>query len=294
MGSIRLIVMGIMHRGDFGYWNARRAWQKSIYIVKAKQAQRKGMTVEQTAHTAVIMAAGEYYAEPIVRHEGDVLIAADGGLDHARGFGLEPDYCVGDRDSSTARALADTTHMVVLPPEKDDPDLLSALKFAWSQGLRTFHIYGALGGRIDHTISALQTVALVAEHGGAAILHGDGQMVTAICDGMLKFSPWHAPEGRGEAPYVSVFAHSDVARGINETGLKYGLDDATMHNTNVNGLSNEFVDGQAAAIDVHDGTLIVTYPLGAATPQRELYREFTGDLGELSFEVTSALRVSAR
>lgn len=102
--------------------------------------------------TCVIFGAGDYYDAPVVP-DGAFIVAADGGLDHVRGLGLTADVVIGDFDSLTGRRPADGERTIALPAEKDDPDMLSALKIGWSHGCRTFHIHGGLGGRIDHTIA---------------------------------------------------------------------------------------------------------------------------------------------
>lgn len=153
---------------------------------------------------------------------------------------------VGDFDSITGGRPTQNDHTIALPSEKDDPDLLSALKIGWLRGARTFHIYGALGGRIDHTISNIQLMALLADRGATGYLHGDGSIVTAICDGALDFPADDAVAGR----MVSVFSHSDISTGVSETGLKYELHHADMSSTRVNGLSNEFLAGRPSRITV--------------------------------------------
>ncbi|MCH9274775.1 thiamine diphosphokinase [Bifidobacterium amazonense] len=235
--------------------------------------------------TCVIFAAGEYYDDPIDVPDGAFVIAADGGLDHTRALGVRADVVIGDFDSLHGARPTDAEHTITLPSEKDDPDLLSALKVGWSRGCRTFHIYGALGGRIDHTISAIQLMALLARHGGIGFLHGDGTIVTAIRDGALSFAAHETTPGR----MVSVFSHSDVSRGVNEPGLKYELIDGTLTSDVVQGVSNEFRSGVAAEINVHDGTLIVTFPAESPTPHVTRYREFGGDLGALDTHVSPIL-----
>ncbi|NEG70083.1 thiamine diphosphokinase [Bifidobacterium choloepi] len=248
----------------------------------------------------VVLAAGEYYGEAIatgdaVAADGSVLadesfvVAADGGLDHARDAGIVPDFVVGDFDSvsdvASSPVAADDAHTIVLPREKDDPDLLSALKLGWREGARVFDVYGALGGRIDHTISALQCAALVSLHGGLVFLHGDGTVVVAITDAALDF-PAHEPAGNR---MVSVFAHSDEARGVSEPGMKYELAGATMTNSEVNGVSNEFLPHVPATIDVADGTLLVSYPVGTPRPDWRRHREPGGTIGDVCTEVSAAL-----
>lgn len=238
----------------------------------------------------MIFGAGEYYDEtPRIPHDA-FIVAADGGLDHTRKLGLAADMIVGDFDSLQGGMPASGERTIALPPEKDDPDMLSALKIGWAHGSRTFHIYGALGGRVDHTISNIQLMALLARHGGIGFLHGDGTIITAICDGELDFPANDVKPGR----MVSVFSHSDIATGVSESGLKYELADATMSNIRVNGVSNEFLGGRPATIAVGHGTLIVTFPAEAPLPAVAWEHGFTGDLGELDTEVSRALHTEPR
>ncbi|MBM6698979.1 thiamine diphosphokinase [Bifidobacterium pullorum subsp. saeculare] len=251
----------------------------------------------------VVFAAGEYY--PGARIEvprGAFVVAADGGLDHARALGVVPDVIVGDFDSvrgpvpgvagesAAAAGGGRVPRTIALPALKDDPDLLSALKVGWAAGGRTFHIHGALGGRIDHTIANIQLLAQVAAHGGIAYLYGDGDVVTAISDGALTFPAGRVVPGR----MVSVFSHADESRGVSETGLKYELRDASMRNTQVVGVSNEFLAGVEARIAVADGTLTVTFPQEAGEPLVERFHAFHGDLGPLDTEVSPLLNAAAR
>ena len=220
------------------------------------------------ARTCVIFGAGDYYDETPAIPDDAFVVAADGGLDHARAFGIDADFVVGDFDSITGDRPTQNDRTIALPSEKDDPDLLSALKIGWLRGARTFHIYGALGGRIDHTISNIQLMALLADRGATGYLHGDGSIVTAICDGALDFPADDAVAGR----MVSVFSHSDISTGVSETGL-----------------SNEFLAGRPSRITVEHGTLIVTFPIEAPLPHVARWHGFSGDLGALDTDVSSAL-----
>ena len=222
------------------------------------------------ARTCVIFGAGDYYDETPAIPDDAFVVAADGGLDHARAFGIDADFVVGDFDSITGDRPTQNDRTIALPSEKDDPDLLSALKIGWLRGARTFHIYGALGGRIDHTISNIQLMALLADRGATGCLHGVGTIAVA---------------GR----MVSVFSHSDISTGVSETGLKYELHHADMSSTRVNGLSNEFLAGRPSRITVEHGTLIVTFPIEAPLPHVARWHGFSGDLGALDTDVSSAL-----
>ncbi|KFJ04101.1 thiamine diphosphokinase [Bifidobacterium subtile] len=213
-----------------------------------------------------------------------LVIAADAGLDHARAADVAADIVIGDFDSVQG-GIPDDGRTLRLPALKDDPDMLSALKVGWNRGAREFHILGGLGGRIDHTIANIQLMGLLAQHGGVGFLYGDGAIVTAITDSELAFQAHAAMPGG----MVSVFAQSDSAHDVNEPGLKYQLRHATLTNSVVQGVSNEFLPGIASAINVHDGTLIVTFPIATPMPAITRYREFSGDLGPLDTEISPIL-----
>jgi thiamine pyrophosphokinase len=235
---------------------------------------------------SVMFGAGEYYDAAPVVPAGAYVVAVDGGLDHTRALGIRPDVVVGDFDSLEGRMPPVGPGTIVLPPLKDDPDMLSALKIGWAAGCREFRIYGGLGGRVDHTLSNIQLMALLAQHGASGYLFGDGTVVTAITDGELRFA---AHRVQSEGRMVSVFSHSDVCLGVNEPGLIYELKDATLTNTVVRGVSNEFQDGVPAAINVGHGTLIVTFPAEVPLPQVRRNHDFTGDIGELNTEISKVL-----
>ena len=133
---------------------------------KSPASQAEGVTTNTASRICVVFGAGEYYTRPYSLPEHAFVVAADGGYAHARELGVHVDVVVGDFDSTEDLATESTSdpgmRTLRLPPEKDDPDMLSALKVGWRHGSREFHIYGGLGGRVDHTISDIQQTAIVA------------------------------------------------------------------------------------------------------------------------------------
>ena len=109
--------------------------------------------------------------------------------------------------------------------------------------------------------------------------------MTAICDAALTF-PAHPVHG---TQYISVFAHSDEARGVDERGLAYELHDATMTNLQVNGLSNEFVDGLSSEVRVRKGLLTVVFDAAAPLPTLVGAPAAAETLGAPSTHVSAAL-----
>ncbi|ADI15721.1 thiamine diphosphokinase [Truepera radiovictrix] len=86
-----------------------------------------------------------------------LVVAADGGVRHARPLGLTPDIIVGDFDSATPEELAPFAGVPrqVHPPRKDLLDLELAAAEAERQGASELLFVGALGGRFDQSLAAL-------------------------------------------------------------------------------------------------------------------------------------------
>ena len=197
----------------------------------------------------VIFCAGEFcgLAEPL--HSEDFVIAADGGLTHLQGIGVVPNEIIGDFDSLGYVP----ENATVFPVEKDDTDSILAVRRGLSLGYREFVIYGSLGGgRLDHTLANLQTLAFLAAHGATGHLVGNDNIVTLVQDGALRFPA--TAEG-----IVSVFCLGQDAEGVTIRGLQYPLENGTITSRFPLGVSNHFM-GENAEISVKSGSLWVIYP----------------------------------
>ena len=197
-----------------------------------------------------IIGAGDPYEGHITVNEMDYVICADGGLRNKHIFSRSPDLIVGDFDS--LGEIPETENTEVYPPEKDDTDMLIAIKKGLQKGYKTFVILGALGGeRADHSIANIQNLAYICENGGMGfILHKD-TVFTAIKDTELKFS-------KNCKGYISVFSLRDESKGVYLKSLKYELDGQSLFSSNPMGVSNEFI-GEEASISVRNGILLITF-----------------------------------
>ncbi len=193
---------------------------------------------------------------PDIPRDNSLVIAADGGLVALKRVGIEPDLIVGDFDS--LGWIPEGENVIKHPVMKDDTDMMLAVKLAFQRGYRNIHIFGGLGGRTDHTIANIQTLAYIAGQGGTGFLSGGGEVMTVVKNGCLTF-PAHC-EGT-----VSVFAFGGIARGVCEDGLLYGLDNARLTADDPMGVSNEFV-GSESRISVHDGMLLVIWTESSKLP----------------------------
>lgn len=203
-----------------------------------------------------LVAAADFNAEHFqrVREAGgfDFVIAVDAGFAHLEAIGVAPDMAVGDFDSLgyVPKCRRVSRH----PVKKDKSDLELALDKAVSWDNDELVVYGALSGRLDHTIANLQLFARFSERDCVVTGIGDGFAVRCVT-GPDVFELPELEEGR-----VSVFAANDVARGVIETGMEYSLDDEDLTNRTSRGVSNELT-GNPARIAVEEGTLYVFYPL---------------------------------
>jgi thiamine pyrophosphokinase len=193
---------------------------------------------------------------------GDLLIAADGGYAYLEKAGFIPDLAIGDFDSLGAPPEAE--HVICFPPEKDYTDLDLAIREGKRRGFRIFCIYGALGGRLDHTIANIQLLAALTQEGSRGYLLGGGQAVTVLEKGELCFTT----RGGG---YFSAFAFGGPAGGVDEQGLKYTLTDGSLEVSFPLGVSNEFC-GREACVSVREGKLLLIWDQDAAQfdPHRQV------------------------
>ena len=180
------------------------------------------------------------------------LIAADAGVARLEALGLSANLIVGDFDSLGYTPQG--AHVVRHPVHKDASDLELAIGEAVARGFDAAFVFGALGGRLDHTIAALHTCARFAESGMDMVMIGE-DFAVKILVGPGRYDLPHL-----ECGTVSVFSAVDESSGVSETGMEYPLDDAVLRNRPTLGLSNELM-GRPAAVSVERGTLYIIHPL---------------------------------
>ena len=196
--------------------------------------------------TVALVGASDFNAAHFAAHwkEGafDAVIAVDGGFASLAAVDDSLGYVP---EGMSVKAFS---------PEKDASDMELALEEALARGADAVEVYGALGGRLDHTVANLQLLASFAERGLAVAAVGERERIAFLVGpGELRLPA--LPSG-----IVSVFSLTDVSTGVVEEGLKYGLDGVALTNRTSWGLSNELV-GTPARIALESGTLAVFLPL---------------------------------
>ncbi len=196
-----------------------------------------------------IVGAGEAFDLDFLPTNQDMVIAADGGYQTLRQLDLRPDLVIGDFDS--LGAAPEGEQIITLPAIKDITDTWAAIREGEARGFRRFFLYGCTGGRFEHTLANIQTVADVTARGMECRLYDKNRVITAICGGTVYFDPGHTG-------FVSVFSYSDRCTGVCIRGMKYELEHAELSNRFPLGVSNEFL-GTPASVSVAEGIAILVY-----------------------------------
>lgn len=198
----------------------------------------------------LIFGAGDYTGTPDVAGacEDSLIIAADGGYKYLGLLGIEPDVYIGDYDSAECPTGVEALR---LPVEKDDTDMLAAVKLALGRGCVELHLFGGTGGRLDHTLANIQTLRFISERGCRGYLYGNGCAMTALSGETVSLPPRAAGD-------VSLFALDGEISGVTIEGLKYSMTDGRIGADYPIGVSNSFI-GEAARITVGQGTALLYY-----------------------------------
>lgn len=204
----------------------------------------------------IVIGAGDLTVGQVNVGEEDLVIAVDGGINYCAVLEIEPDILIGDFDSVNEAQREAILQMkeeapervVVLKPEKDDTDMLAALRLGLEKGYDYFLLYGACGGRMEHTIANIQSLLYLKNHGAVGYLMDGNGMVFVMKNEEVKLKD--NLEG-----YFSLFCLGKEAKGVNIRGMKYELADYVMTNDFPIGVSNEFI-GKEATVSVEDGELV--------------------------------------
>jgi len=201
----------------------------------------------------VILAAmglSDEEAREIAALENPYIICADAGYAHAARCGIVPNLILGDFDSYDGSAETLCGVVETFPVEKDDTDTMLAVKEGLAAGCRDFRIYGALGGRLDHTMANIVALRYLLDHGASGWLLSSGNCVTMIENDtiVVKKNPCF--------PNVSIFCYGPPAKGVTIRGCQYPLTDYTLDEHFPLGVSNH-VMGDVGSFTVKDGTLLV-------------------------------------
>lgn len=109
--------------------------------------------------TIAIIANGEATRPDLARKitkKANIIFATDGGIKTCRAAGIQPNYIIGDMDSSTeeeCKFFAEAS--IIRDSDQETTDMQKALRFAASFEPRLIKVLSALGKRADHSTANL-------------------------------------------------------------------------------------------------------------------------------------------
>ena len=212
--------------------------------------------MEEKSGKCIVIGAGDLTLGNIAVGEEDFVIAVDGGLGYCGVLEVEPDLLIGDFDSvseeeeKAVRLLEQEIpdRVIRLAREKDDTDMVAALKEGLARGYRQFHIYAGTGGRFDHTLANIQCLLYLKKRDAVGYLIDGTGMMLVICGEAVHFR-------KNLEGTLSLFSLGEKANGVTISGMKYELENAVLTNDFPIGISNEFI-GEEAMISVEEGELV--------------------------------------
>jgi len=217
--------------------------------------------------TVLILANGEWGDAsrlPELAERADRIVAADGAWAKAVAAGVPVDRVIGDLDSLTdeqkASLRASGVDVQVHPAHKDFTDLHLALDHALGLSPGKVIVFGAFGGRIDHTLANV----LLLERAVACGV--EVELIAGRETAWLIRGEFELPDGQ-PGDRVSLIPLSEEAV-VRTDGLRYRLDDEPLVRARARGISN-VIEELPVRIAVRSGTVLVVHgpaeePQGAA------------------------------
>jgi thiamine pyrophosphokinase len=199
------------------------------------------------SNAVAIIANGsiESYEETkhLVKSYTDV-IAVDGGLLHCKKMEIEPILVIGDFDSTSLDLLSHFAHIPQLKfsKDKDESDLELAIQEAIARGYKEFHLFGALGKRVDHL---LYTLFLLTRFPNCQIISENQRIFSLKKENKIKTYPGQT---------VSLIPLNEV-KGVYTKGLKWELKNTNLDKYLIS-LSNEALSDEFS-VNIDSGDLIL-------------------------------------
>ncbi len=182
---------------------------------------------------------------------GGFNIAVDGGVRHLRVLNMIPDILIGDLDSVSEQDLEWCKNLQVeihqYPRKKDQTDFELALDYALKKNREKIIVFGALGGRIDHTLANIgllgnphyadREIKIFSNNEHIFFLHSPTAIKGKVGD-IISLIPW-----------------GDPVLGVTTTGLQFPLQNEDLLPDRSRGISNVMCSSDAF-IEFKKGNLL--------------------------------------
>ena len=193
-----------------------------------------------------IVGAGDF-THAFTPNEDDLVIAADGGYDHLKKFGIRCDLLLGDLDS--IKKVPSGVKTKKFPVRKDETDSYLAYREGVERGYKVFHIYGGTGGREDHTFANYCLLLYAKDEKNEAFLFSEKAKISLIKNESKIII---GTKGR----HLSLFPFGSDAVGVSVKGAEYECEKINLKTNFPLTVSNIFKDSPVN-IAVESGALLV-------------------------------------
>ena len=214
---------------------------------KRTEVQYGGMDEQPRA---VLLANGRPPLKGMIERslrDAPFFLCADGGANAAARMDIRPDLIIGDLDSisrATERKFSGVTTRRIA--DQNSTDLEKALTWLTRKGYKGIEIYGATGGRLDHTMGNLSAIAKFQRKARLVTHDTEGSMYPILS----RFEA-HIPKGS----IVSLLPLT-LCEGVVTKGLKWNLRYESLALGMRDGTSN-VVSSSPVSIIVRRGTMFL-------------------------------------
>ncbi len=179
-----------------------------------------------------------------VQYQGDI-VGVDRGCLKVINDKQPLDLAIGDFDTVNDKELKKikkyAKKFIQLNPVKDESDFELALEYCTHHQI--IHVYGGLGGRLDHELVNLRYVMADTR----LIIHDQKNRMFSLLPGTHRIE-------KDNFKYLSILAISKSKLSI--SGVQYPLDERILNTDEHYTLSNEIVE-ESADLTLHNGRLLI-------------------------------------
>ncbi|VAV87993.1 Thiamin pyrophosphokinase [hydrothermal vent metagenome] len=208
---------------------------------------------QETMRKFVVLLNGELTITERLKNQiaGGHVVGVDGGMRHAEKLGVQPEFWIGDFDSSSKELQekwADVQRLVH-PVEKDQTDGDLALEFVLSGGAQEIVLVGGVGGQADHTVCHITQLIRLRQQNLTCFATSGIQEVWPLVAGSLQ---WDFPIGAT----VSLVGFSAL-KNLSLSGVKWPLTGRNVEFGSSLTMSNEVTDKVSGSLEQGFGVVFV-------------------------------------
>ncbi len=199
------------------------------------------------------------------------VYCADGGLHNAEILKLRTDLLIGDFDSikcshnteakNSYKFKTEDIHetslqenrienLIRLPSEKDETDLFACVLQGLKTGVEEFILIYCTGGRLDHFMGSIAILEYINGQGAKGMILDRQNQITLLKEGEICITK------DSNYRYLSLIPLDQMLLGVNMTGVKYPLKDATILREKGLSISNEICEDKAI-ISIRGGSALI-------------------------------------